>query len=110
MAAKVDAGYPDNADLTIDTASGKIVLTPRKGKDRRKWTNAGPAQVARHMRQKVSVHELSPAGNQHITAEKLNAASADVIDMFIQLDLAHVWGDVGKAGIDGSQYDTWASR
>ncbi|MFP8887900.1 Tn3 family transposase [Streptomyces mangrovi] len=168
-AAKVDAGYPDNADLTIDTASGKIVLTPRKGKDRRKsaqdleaeilrrlpewslldvlartaywiqwWrhfgpasgsdpkirdklaryvltvfcygTNAGPAQVARHMRQKVSVHELSLAGNQHITAEKLNAASADVIDMFIQLDLAHVWGDVGKAGIDGSQYDTWENN
>ncbi|MFE2184899.1 Tn3 family transposase [Streptomyces sp. NPDC059455] len=169
VAAKVDAGYPDNADLTIDTASGKIVLTPRKGKDRRKsaqdleaeilrrlpewslldvlartaywiqwWrhfgpasgsdpkirdklaryvlavfcygTNAGPAQVARHMRQKVSVHELSLAGNQHITAEKLNAASADVIDMFIQLDLAHVWGDVGKAGIDGSQYDTWENN
>ncbi|WP_225887641.1 transposase [Streptomyces canus] len=165
----MDAGYPDNADLTIDTASGKIVLTPRKGKDRRKsaqaleaeilrrlpewslldvlartaywirwWrhfgpasgsdpkirdklaryvltvfcygTNAGPAQVARHMRQKVSVHELSLAGNQHITAEKLNAASADVIDMFIQLDLAHVWGDVGKAGIDGSQYDTWENN
>jgi TnpA family transposase len=71
---------------------------------------AGPAQVARHMRQKVSVHELSLAGNQHITAEKLNAASADVIDMFIQLDLAHVWGDVGKAGIDGSQYDTWENN
>jgi hypothetical protein len=168
-AAKVDAGYPDNADLAIDAASGKIVLTPRKGKDRRKsaqdleaellrrlpewslldvlartaywiqwWrhfgpasgsdpkirdklaryvltvfcygTNAGPAQVARHMRQKVSGHELSLAGNQHITEEKLNAASADVIDMFIQLDLAHVWGDVGKAGIDGSQYDTWENN
>ncbi|CAM5487679.1 Tn3 transposase DDE domain-containing protein OS=Streptomyces griseomycini OX=66895 GN=FHS37_006899 PE=4 SV=1 [Streptomyces griseomycini] len=73
-------------------------------------TNAGPAQVARHMRQKVSVHELSLAGNQHITAEKLDAASADVIDMFIQLDLAHVWGDVGKAGIDGSQYGTWENN
>ncbi|GGV55777.1 Tn3 family transposase [Streptomyces spectabilis] len=39
-------------------------------------TNAGPAQVARHMRQKVSVHGLSLTGNQHITSEKLNAASA----------------------------------
>lgn len=155
VAAKVDAGYPDNADLTIDKDTGKIVLSPRKGKDRKtsaqelereilkrlpewslldvlartaywlQWwrhfgpasgsdpkirdklaryvltvfcygTNAGPAQVARHMRQKVSVHELSLAGNQHITTDKLNMASADVIDMFIQLDLAHVWGDVSK--------------
>jgi TnpA family transposase len=169
VAAKVDAGYPDNADLTIDQATGKVVLSPRKGKARRQsaldleaeilrrlpewslldvlartaywiqwWrhfgpasgtdpkirnklaryvltvftygTNAGPAQVARHMRQKVSVHELSLAGNQHITSEKLNAASADVIDMFIQLDLAHVWGDVSKAGIDGTQYDTWENN
>jgi Transposase and inactivated derivatives, TnpA family len=169
VAAKVDAGYPDNADLTIDQGSGKIVLSPRKGKARRQsaldleaeilkrlpewslldvlartaywiqwWrhfgpasgsdpkvrdklaryvltvftygTNAGPAQVARHMRQNVSVHELSLAGNQHITSDKLNRASADVIDMFIQLDLAHVWGDVSKAGIDGSQYDTWENN
>ncbi|MFG3704553.1 Tn3 family transposase [Micromonospora sp. NPDC047670] len=28
-------------------------------------------------------------------------------DMFDQLDLAHVWGDVSKVGIDGSEYDTW---
>ncbi|MEU9005377.1 Tn3 family transposase [Streptomyces sp. NPDC048551] len=169
VAAKVDAGYPDNADLTIDKDSGKIVLSPRRGKDRRtsaqdlereilkrlpEWslldvlartaywlswwrhfgpvsgsdpkirdklaryvltvfcygTNAGPAQVARHMRQRVSVHELSLAGNQHITTGKLNMASADVIDMFIQLDLAHVWGDVSKAGVDGSQIDTWENN
>lgn len=31
-------------------------------------TNAGPAQVARHIRQKASVHELSIEGNQHITS------------------------------------------
>ncbi|MET9660181.1 transposase [Streptomyces sp. NPDC006510] len=73
-------------------------------------TNAGPTQVARHMRQNVSVHELSLAGNQHITTDKLNMASADVIDMFIQLDLAHVWGDVSKAGVDGSQIDTWENN
>ncbi|MFD3920181.1 Tn3 family transposase [Streptomyces sp. NPDC058595] len=169
VAAKVDAGYPDNADLTIDQGAGRIVLKPRQGKARRQsaldleaeilkrlpewslldvlartaywiqwWrhfgpasgsdpkirdklaryvltvftygTNAGPAQVARHMRQRVSVHELSLAGNQHITSDKLNRASADVIDMFIQLDLAHVWGDVSKAGIDGSQYETWENN
>ncbi|GGV55782.1 hypothetical protein GCM10010245_88500 [Streptomyces spectabilis] len=28
VAAKVDAGYPDNADLTIDQATGKMVLSP----------------------------------------------------------------------------------
>ncbi|MBQ1095040.1 Tn3 family transposase [Streptomyces sp. b94] len=169
VAARVDAGYPDNADLSIDKDTGKIVLSPRKGKERKtsaqdlereilkrlpEWslldvlartaywlswwrhfgpasgsdpkirdklaryvltvfcygTNAGPAQVARHMRQKVSVHELSLAGNQHITTEKLNMASADVIDMFVQLDLAHVWGDVSKAGVDGSQIDTWENN
>lgn len=31
----MDAGYPDNADLRIDQATGKIVLSPRRGKARR---------------------------------------------------------------------------
>src|SRR5207302_7740109 len=34
LAASVDAGYPDNADLMID-AEGRALLKARKGKERR---------------------------------------------------------------------------
>ncbi len=54
--------------------------------------NLGPAQLARHMRDRVSPHELSLA-NKHATAAKLQAASTDVINAFAQLDLPRVWGD-----------------
>ncbi len=70
-------------------------------------TNLGPYQMSRHLRGAVSPHEISAPGNQHITAEKLNQASADVIDAFMGLDVARIWGDGSKVGADGSQIDTW---
>jgi hypothetical protein len=56
-------------------------------------TNLGPYQMSRHLRGAVSPHEISAPGNQHITAEKLNKASADVIDAYMGLDVARIWGD-----------------
>ena len=156
VAGRVDAGYPDNADLSIDE-QGNPVLKRRKGKDRRAsalaleaaiteripesglldvltrtaywlgWhrhfgpasgsdpkirdalaryvllvfcygTNLGPAQVARHMRGRVSPHELSLA-NKHADAAKIQAASTDVVNAFAQLDLSMVWGDGSRVAV-----------
>jgi TnpA family transposase len=166
VAAKVDAEYPDNADLVIDE-SGKPVLKRRKGRDRRpsalkleaavrermpEWglldiltrtaywlgwhrhfgpasgsdpkirdalgryvlltfcygANLGPTQLARHMRG-VTAKELLTA-NKHADAQKINRASTDVINGFVQLDLTKVWGDGSRVGTDGTQLDTWADN
>lgn len=40
--------------------------------------NLGPAQTARHMRGKVTPHQISFVNRRHVTAEKLNAAIRDV--------------------------------
>lgn len=70
-------------------------------------TNMGPYQMSRHLRGAVSPHEISAPGNQHVTPAKLNLASADVIDAFVALDVAGLWGDGSKVGADGTQIDTW---
>ncbi|MCM3884816.1 Tn3 family transposase [Frankia sp. R82] len=72
--------------------------------------NLGPAQVARHMRGQVSAHELSTAANKHVTAGKLDQASADVTNAYVQLDLSRAYGDGSTAGTDGSQIDTWENN
>jgi len=74
-------------------------------------TLLGPAQLAAHMRSKVSVHELTLAGNRHTTGSKIEKASATVINAFSKLDVASIWGD-GKttAAADGSQIDTWENN
>jgi hypothetical protein len=50
--------------------------------------NLGATEVARHMRGKVSAHELYTAGNKHSTADKVHKCSADVINAFHALDVA----------------------
>ena len=65
----------------------------------------GPAQAARHMRG-VSAHELGATANRHFTIEKLNRAIADVINVYLTLDLARVWGDASSVAADGTQIDT----
>ncbi|MFI6927727.1 transposase [Nonomuraea spiralis] len=73
-------------------------------------TLLGPSQVAAHMRGKVSVHELSLAGNKHATAGKIEKASATVVNAFSKLDVAGVWGDGKTVAADGSQIDTWENN
>jgi TnpA family transposase len=70
-------------------------------------TLLGPAQVARHMRDQVSAHELSIAANKHTTCAKIDAASTDVINEFARLDVASIWGDARVVAVDGTQVDTW---
>ncbi|OLM27608.1 Mobile element protein [Pseudonocardia sp. Ae717_Ps2] len=73
-------------------------------------TNLGPAEVARHMRGKVSVHEIYTAGNKHSDPTKVYRGSTDVINEFAKLDVAGIWGDGQVVAVDGSQVDTWENN
>jgi TnpA family transposase len=65
----------------------------------------GAAQAARHMRG-VSAHELGATSIRHFTIEKLDRAIADLINAYLELDLAKVWGDARSVVADGTQVDT----
>ena len=67
--------------------------------------NMGPAQAARHIRG-VSAHELGATAARHFTTDKLNLASADVVDAYLLLDLVKAWGDGTSVAADGTQVDT----
>lgn len=58
----------------------------------------------------VSAHEIYTAGNKHADGEKIHKASADVINAFIRLDVAAMWGDGSAAAVDGSQIETWENN
>jgi len=164
QAAAVDGGYPENADLVIDPATGQPSLKRRRArapapgalaleealKERMpertlleilartaywlEWwrrfgpasgsdpklagpllryvlttftygANLGPAEAARHIRG-VSAHELGATAARHFTIDKLNRASADVVDAYLLLDLVKAWGDGTSVAADGTQVDT----
>jgi hypothetical protein len=67
--------------------------------------NLGPAEAARHIRG-VSAHELGATAARHFTTEKLNLASADVVNAYLLLDLVKAWGDGTSVAADGTQVDT----
>ncbi|WP_248958473.1 Tn3 family transposase [Sphaerisporangium perillae] len=98
-------GPASGSDPKIKEALARYVLTVFAH-----GTLLGPSQVAAHMRGKISVHELSLAGNKHATASKIEKASATVVNAFNKLDVAGVWGDGKTVAADGSQIDTWENN
>ena len=67
--------------------------------------NLGPAQAARHIRG-VSAHELGATAARHFTTGKLNRASADVVNAYLQLDLSRPGATATSVAADGTQVDT----
>ncbi|TDD13218.1 hypothetical protein E1294_41820 [Nonomuraea diastatica] len=53
--------------------------------------NIGPYEAAKHIAG-VTARELSMVRNRHITLKKLNAAIADVVNAFAELDVGKAWG------------------
>jgi TnpA family transposase len=45
--------------------------------------------------------------NRHINLKKLNAAIADVVNGFAELDVVKAWGDGTSVAADGTQVDTY---
>ncbi|GAA1626543.1 Tn3 family transposase [Nonomuraea maheshkhaliensis] len=98
-------GPASGSDPKIKEALGRYVLTVFTY-----GTLLGPAQVAAHMRGKVSAAELARGANQHATSEKIAKASTTVINAFNQLDISSVWGDGKTVAADGSQIETWENN
>ena len=65
----------------------------------------GAAQAARHMRG-ISPHEFGATFIRHFTNEKLDRASAEVINAYLKLDIAKVWGDASSVAADGTMVET----
>lgn len=66
--------------------------------------NLGPAQAARHLRPAVTAHMLSFVNRRHVTAQKLETASRDLINAYHQLDLPKLWGTGRHAAADGTKF------
>lgn len=67
--------------------------------------NLGPAQAARHLRGAASAHMLSFVNRRHIDANRLAAASRDIINSFANLQLPRFWGQGKAAAADGTKYE-----
>ncbi|MFI6739896.1 transposase [Nonomuraea sp. NPDC050451] len=68
--------------------------------------NIGPYEAAKHIAA-VTARELSMVRNRHITLKKLNAAIADVVNAFAELDVVKAWGDGSAVAAGGTQVDTY---
>jgi TnpA family transposase len=98
-------GPASGSDPKIKEALGRYVLMVFTY-----GTLLGPAQVAAHMRGKISAAEIAMTANKHATSDKISKASADVINEFNKLDIASVWGDGKAVAADGSQIETWENN
>ncbi|KAF1007402.1 MAG: hypothetical protein GAK28_01744 [Luteibacter sp.] len=68
-------------------------------------SNLGPNQAARHFVGEVSPHMISRVHRRHITVETLEAATRELAELYLRLDLPRAWGDGKSVAADGSQYD-----
>ncbi|MGW1617027.1 Tn3 family transposase [Streptomyces sp. NPDC002285] len=66
----------------------------------------GPAQAVRHMRGRVTAHEIGAIAKRHFTIPVLNRCGADVVNVHAGLDLTAAWGDGSVAAVDGTMMDT----
>lgn len=64
--------------------------------------NLGPAQTARHIQEKVSQRILKKINDQHISSDKLESASKDIINEYTHFELPKLWGSGQAAIADGT--------
>ena len=67
-------------------------------------TNMGPVEAARHMGGAMSAHTCSYLNRRHVTSEKLDAATVDIINVYNRLTLPRLWGDGSAVGTDGTKF------
>src|SRR3546814_1325109 len=48
---------------------------------------------------------ISRANRRHVTVDKLEAATRELAELYLRLDLPRVWGDGKSVAADGTQYD-----
>ena len=67
--------------------------------------NLGASQTASHAPESVNRQTLHRINAQHIDADKLEAAVADVINEYIRFELPRFWGSANVAIADGTQME-----
>src|SRR5579864_8933936 len=61
--------------------------------------------MARHLRGVLNADQIAHINHRHVTAEKLEAATRDIIDRFHRFTLPHYWGDEKRVAADGTHYE-----
>src|SRR5260370_18485191 len=61
--------------------------------------------MARHLRGLLDADQIAHINRRHITVEKLEAATRDVINCFNRYTLPHYWGEEKRAAADGTPYE-----
>ena len=69
--------------------------------------NLGATQTSRHMKNSVTPHMLSFANRRHITANKLDEAIKDIINVYSKCYLPKLWGSDKIAAVDGTMIDLY---
>jgi TnpA family transposase/uncharacterized coiled-coil protein SlyX len=69
--------------------------------------NLGPTQTSRHMKNSVTPHMLSFVNRRHITANKLDEAIKDIINLYNKCYLPKLWGNNKIAAVDGTMFDLY---
>jgi TnpA family transposase len=69
--------------------------------------NLGPAQMARHLRGRVSAHQLWSVNRRHITADRIDAAVRDIVNSYSRFRLPRIWGDEKVAAADGTKFELY---
>ena len=68
--------------------------------------NLGAAQTAKHIRTNrqpnISLRTLKRVNDQHITPQKLQAASTNIINQYTRFDIIRQWGSGKTAAADGT--------
>jgi len=67
--------------------------------------NLGASQTARHAPESVNRQTLQRINAQHIDADKLEAAVADVVNEYMRFELPRFWGAPNVAIADGTQIE-----
>lgn len=67
--------------------------------------NLGPAQLTRHLKEKLTPGQLSFVNYRHVDENKLDAARRDIINSYANFELPRLWGDGSRAGADGTKFE-----
>ncbi len=72
--------------------------------------NLGPTQTARHTRGLVTPHMLGFANRRHVTAQKLEAATRDIVNSYSRIQLPKLWGAGRAAAADGTKLELYENN
>jgi len=70
----------------------------------------GPTEAARHLSGTVSADQLAFVDRRHVDIANLRAASADLINLYLQFELPRQWGTGKAAAADGTHFDTYENN